>query len=301
MTLGAIEAGGTKWICALGTEAGELIDVQVIPTGPPAKTLAAAQLFFHERELPSALGIASFGPLELDPDSPLSGQITTTAKPGWSYTDIVTPFSEGLGVPVALDSDVNAAALAECRRGAGQGLQNVVYITVGTGIGAGFVVDSKVLRGNGHPEFGHTRVLHDDAADPFAGSCPYHGDCLEGLASGEAMRRRWGHPSEEIETPAAWQLEAHYLALAVTNLIYTIAPQRIVLGGGVMAHPQLLEMVREDAAGLLAGYAVQPGAGHDLTRLIVSPALAPLAGLHGGLELARDLHTRMNGNVGVSA
>lgn len=275
----------------------ELLDVQVLPTGPPEQTLAAAVRFFRERELPSALGIASFGPLELDPSSPLFGQITTTPKAGWAYTDVVAPFRDELGLAVALDSDVNAAALAEWRRGAGVGLQNVVYITVGTGIGAGFVVDGRVLRGTGHPEFGHTRVLHDYAADPFAGCCPYHGDCLEGLASGESMRRRWGERGEEIEIPVAWQLEAHYLALAVTNLIYTIAPQCIVLGGGVMAHPRLLEMIRQDAARLLAGYAVLPGADHDLTRLLVPPALGPLAGLHGGLELAKDLHARIAGTV----
>jgi fructokinase len=301
---GAIEAGGTKWICALGHGGGELIDLAVIPTGAPAPTLAAAVEFFAERSLPVALGIASFGPIELDTCEPGFGRIGATTKPGWEGTDVVKPLRDAFGIPVSLDTDVNAAALAEWRRGAGVGTRSLAYITVGTGIGAGYVVGGALLRGDGHPEFGHIRVPHDPNLDGFEGACRYHRDCLEGLASGEALRRRWGTHAEQLQSTEAWQLEAHYLGLAISNLIYTLAPERIVLGGGVMARPGLLALVRRSVAGLVAGYGYHCGAakepGRDggssdpddkqVERLIVAPALGGFAGLHGGIELAADLH-----------
>jgi fructokinase len=222
--------------------------------------------------------------------SPTWGTITTTPKPGWADTDLVSPLRRGLGVPVALDTDVNAALLGEWRWGAGAGLDTFCYITVGTGVGGGAVVNGRILHGLLHPEFGHMRLPHDRDADPFDGVCPYHGDCLEGLASGEAIRRRWGHAGQQLDDDAVWALEAEYLALAVVNLTCVLSPQRIIIGGGVAKQPALLPRVRRRLRELLAGYLRAP----ELTepeatdRYIVAPGLGDRAGVIGALELARE-------------
>jgi fructokinase len=262
---GGIEAGGTKWVCALGTGPDEIADSVVIPTGAPADTIARATEFLGSGGDLDAVGIGSFGPVDLR-----RGKITTTPKPGWSDTDIVSAFASAFDVPIGFDTDVNAAALGEHRWGAAVGLETFVYITVGTGIGGGGMVDGRLLHGLSHPEIGHMRVPHDRARDPFAGICPYHGDCLEGLASGEAMKARGDSPLE---------LEAEYLAFGVLNVISLLSPQRIILGGGVMNEQGLLELIQRRVLDLAAGYFELPD--------IVAPALGNRAGVLGALELAR--------------
>jgi fructokinase len=293
---GGIEAGGTKVVCAVGTGPDDLRAETVIPTAAPGDTLSAAVEFFRDysrdRGLIAALGIAAFGPLDLDPASPTWGRVTTTPKPGWAGADLAGPFRAALGVPVAVDTDVNGAALAEYRWGAGRGADPFVYVTVGTGIGGGAVVHGRPLRGLVHPEMGHLRIPRDAAADRFPGACPYHGDCLEGLASGEAMRRRWGAPAEALPAAhPAWDLEARYLALGLVAAIAVLSPRRIAVGGGVMRAAHLLPRVRREVVALLAGYvdspALREGAG-GVEAYVVPPALGERAGVLGAFALAAD-------------
>jgi fructokinase len=289
MRYGGIEAGGTKWVCAIAEDPVRPLKTDTFPTTLPAETVSRATRFFTENGPVDALGVGSFGPVDIRRDSPTWGTITTTPKPGWADTDLVSPLRRGLGVPVALDTDVNAALLGEWRWGAGTGLDTFCYITVGTGIGGGAVVNGRILHGLLHPEFGHMRLPHDRVADPFDGVCPYHGDCLEGLASGEAIRRRWGHAGQQLDDDAVWALEAEYLALAVVNLTCVLSPRRIIIGGGVAKQPALLPRVRRRLRELLAGYLRAP----ELTepeatdRYIMTPGLGDRAGVIGALELAR--------------
>ncbi|GGO14237.1 fructokinase [Microbispora rosea subsp. aerata] len=286
---GGIEAGGTKWVCAVADDGGDLLATEVTPTTTPEATIRAALRFFGNHRPLAALGVGTFGPVDVRPGSPTYGRILATPKPGWADTDVVSPFRDALGVPVRLDTDVNAAALGEWRRGAGAGLGTLAYMTVGTGVGVGAVVNGGPVHGLLHPEFGHIRVPHDPVRDPFAGSCPFHGDCLEGLASGEAMRRRWGRPAEHLDDPSAWELEAEYVALAVVNLTYALSPERIVVGGGVAKHPGLLAAVRARLLALTAGYpgAPVPAGPAAMDEYVVGPALGDLAGVTGAVELAR--------------
>jgi len=285
--VGGIEAGGTKLVCAVGAGPDGIRSETTIPTAAPDETLGAAVAFFRAHAPIAALGIASFGPLDLDPASATWGRLTTTPKPGWSGVDLVGPFRRALGVPVAVDTDVNGAALAEHRWGAGRGADPFVYVTVGTGVGGGAIVHGRALHGLAHPEMGHLRVPRDPRADPFPGACPYHGDCLEGLASGEAIRRRWGARGETLPADhPAWDLEARYLALGVVAVIAVLSPRRIALGGGVMRAPRLLPRVRQGVVELLGGYLDVPalrGAGEDY---LVVPALGHRAGVLGALALA---------------
>lgn len=276
MTYGGIEAGGTKWVCAVGDGPDELHDIATFPTTTPEETLGAAVSFFACNGALAGIGVGSFGPVDL-----ARGAITTTPKPGWTNTDVVGMLRAALDVPIAFDTDVNAAALGEGRWGAAVGLSTFSYVTVGTGIGGGAVVNGELLHGHSHPEFGHMRIPHDRARDPFEGACPYHGDCFEGLASGGAMRARWGRPAEEIEDGEAWELEAEYVALGLVNVISTLSPELIVLGGGVPKQPALIPRVRKRVAALLAGYVVAPD--------IVPPALGDRAGVLGAIELARRI------------
>ena len=275
---GGIEAGGTKWECAVGTGPTDLRASETIPTTAPDETIGRAIAFF-EREGPvDAIGIGSFGPVDLRPGSETWGSITTTPKPGWANTDVAGVVSAELGVPVAFDTDVNAAALGEHRWGAAVGLDTFCYVTVGTGIGGGAIAGGQIVHGLLHPEFGHMRIPHDLDADPFAGSCPYHGDCWEGLASGPAIEARWGRPPRElVDEEAVWRLEARYIALGLANVVAVLSPERIVLGGGVMEVPGLLELVRVEVDALLAGY---------VATEIVPPALGPLSGVLGAIALA---------------
>jgi fructokinase len=281
MPVGGLEAGGTKFVCAVG-RGREIAAEMRIATTSPAETLAAALAFFEDHAPLAALGIASFGPLDLDPRSPAFGFITATPKPGWAHTDILGPLRRALGVPVAFETDVNAAALAEQRWGAAPEAADVVYVTVGTGIGGGAVVNGRPVHGLVHPEMGHQRIPHDHAADPFAGACPHHGDCWEGLAAAPALAARWRRPPESLpDDHPAWALEARYLALGLVNVILTLSPERLVLGGGVMARGGLLERVRQDVAELIGGYV----RGAD----VVAPALGDRSGVLGALALAHDL------------
>jgi fructokinase len=218
------------------------------------------------------------------------GSITTTPKPGWRDTDLVGPLRAALGVPIVVDTDVNAAALGEWRWGAAQGLDTVLYLTVGTGIGGGGLVGGRPLHGLVHPEMGHVRVPHDRARDPFDGVCPFHGDCLEGLASGPALAARWGRAAEALPADhPAWPLEAHYLALALHGCVCTLSPERIVVGGGVMEAPHLLPQVRAELLRLLNGYVQAPAIVDDVAGYVVPPALGRRSGVLGALALAARL------------
>ncbi|MET8145637.1 ROK family protein [Sphaerisporangium sp. NPDC005288] len=285
---GGIEAGGTKWVCAVADAGGEILATHVLATTTPEETITGAVRFFQEHRTLAAIGVGTFGPVDLRPGSPTYGHITVTPKPGWTHTDVVSPLRAALRVPVGLDTDVNAAALGEWRRGAGRGLETLAYMTVGTGIGVGAVLNGRPAHGLLHPEFGHIRIPHDRARDPFAGSCPFHGDCLEGLASGEAMRRRWGRRAEDLDDPAAWELEAEYLAYAVTTLTYALSPERIVIGGGVAKRPGLLSRIRARAFDLAAGYPAIPALTDRsaMEEYVAGPSLGDHSGIAGAVELA---------------
>ncbi len=277
MRYGGIEAGGTKWVCAIAEDPGQPLKTDMFPTTGPAETVSRATRFFTENGPVDVLGVGAFGPVDIRLGSPTWGTITTTPKPGWADFDLVAALRSGLDVPVALDTDVNAAALGEWRRGAATGLDTFFYITVGTGIGGGAIVNGRILHG-----------LRE--RDPFGGICPYHGDCLEGLASGEAIRRRWGHAGQQLDDDVVWALEAEYLALALVNLACMVSPQRIVIGGGVAKQPALLPQVRRRLAELLAGYLRVPELTEPdaIDRYVVTPRLGDQAGVIGALELARD-------------
>lgn len=287
--LGAIEAGGTKFVCAVGAGPDEVRATDRFPTTDPAATLARAAGFFRaalDRGEPLAsIGIASFGPIEVRVGRSAYGRVLATPKPGWSGADIVGPLA-ALGLPVALDTDVVGAALGEGRWGAARGLDTFVYVTVGTGIGGGAIIDGRVARGMPHAEMGHQSVARRPG-DTFAGVCPFHGDCLEGLASGPAIAARAGRPAETLTgaaLAAAVELEAAYLADGFRNIVYTIAPQRIVLGGGVAAMAGLIDRVRLELRASLGGY---PGiAEHDADDFISPAGLGPMAGVLGALVLA---------------
>jgi len=288
---GGVEAGGTKHICAIGAGPENILDQVRIPTTSPEETLQRVVQFFRERQRTwplVAIGIASFGPIDTVPGSPTYGLITSTPKAGWSNTNLVDAIQTPLNLPVCLDTDVNGAALAESRWGAAQGLHTFVYLTIGTGVGGSGMVGGQLVRGLNHPEMGHVRIPHDWQADPFAGICPYHGDCLEGLASGPAIESRWGQPAHSLPSDhPAWALEADYLALALANLICTLLPQRIILGGGVMKRAPLFPLVRRRVQRLLNGYLPYPSLGPGMERYIVPPALGERAGVLGAIALAQ--------------
>ncbi len=287
---GGIEAGGTKFVCAVGSGPDDLRAEERFPTTTPEETIARAIDFFRAHRSPLlAVGIASFGPVDPNPASPTFGHITTTPKPGWAHTDIVGALRQALGVPVGFDTDVNGAALGEHCWGAARGLDTFIYLTVGTGIGGGGMVNGRLIHGLMHPEMGHVRIPHDLALDPFPGACPYHGDCLEGLAAGPAIEQRWGRRGENLPPDhPAWPLEARYLALGLVNYIVTLSPQRIIIGGGVMEQPQLFPLVRREVQALLNGYLQVPAILEDIDSYIVPPALGQRAGVLGAIALARE-------------
>ena len=229
--LGGIEAGGTKFVCGIGTSPDDVKTAQ-FPTSTPDITVASAINFFKNAGTRlDGIGIGSFGPVDLDASSPTFGHVTSTPKPGWENFNLLGAIQQGLAVPTALDTDVNVALLGEHQWGAAQGLRDAVYLTIGTGVGGGVMAHGQLIHGFLHPEIGHLRIPHDRARDPFPGICPFHGDCLEGLSCGPAMQARWGVPAGTLapEHPA-WALEAHYLALALMNLTVTLCPRRSLLG-----------------------------------------------------------------------
>jgi fructokinase len=288
-----IEAGGTKWVCAVGTGPDNLTALERFPTTIPAETLARTIDFLGQFRGLKAIGVGSFGPIDLHADSPTYGYITTTPKAGWQFTDVVGPLRAAFNVPVGFDTDVNAAALGEGRWGAAQGLSNFVYLTIGTGIGGGAVVNGQLLHGLLHPEMGHMLMRRDPARDPFTGDCPFHQDCLEALATGPALEKRWGARAETLpaEHPA-WALEAHYLAQAMVNLICLLSPERIILGGGVMHQPQVFELLRPEVQRMLNSYLQMPQITERIAEYVVPPGLGDRAGVLGSIALAIGAATK---------
>jgi fructokinase len=285
---GGVETGGTWCVCALGTGPQDISAYERFATGSPAQTLDHIAEFFASGPSPVAIGVGSFGPVDVHRGSPTWGSVTTTPKPGWQHTSVAPVLRDRLDVPVVFDSDVNAAALGEHRWGAGRDVQSLCYLTVGTGIGAGLLIDGRPWHGLVHPEVGHMRIPHDRGRDPFAGSCPAHGDCWEGLAAGGSIAARWKQPPDQLpaEHPA-WPLEADYLALGILNIVCVASPQRVIAGGGVMSHPRLLSMVRSRVRDLLAGYLDTPLLGEQIDRYLLAPGLGDRAGVLGAIALAQ--------------
>jgi fructokinase len=286
--LGGVEAGGTKFVCAVGTVEGEIRAETRFPTTTPAETIRQTLDFFrpHRAEL-AALGVASFGPVDLHRGSPTWGYITTTPKPGWRQADLAGPLLREFGVPVGFDTDVNGSALGEYRWGAARGLDTFLYLTIGTGIGGGGLIGGRLLHGLVHPEMGHIRLPRDPARDPFPGFCPFHGDCFEGLAAGPALEKRWGARAETLAADhPAWPLEAHYIALALQSYVCSFSPQRIIIGGGVMGQTHMWPLVRAETLKLLNGYVQSPAILEKINEYIVPPGLGAQAGVLGALALA---------------
>jgi len=287
---GGVETGGTWCVCALARGPGEIEAEEEFPTGDPDATLARIVEFFRAHPGAQAIGVGSFGPVDLNRGSATWGYVTSTPKPGWRHVSVAGVIRDELNLPVAFDTDVNAAALAEYRWGAGRGVGSVCYLTVGTGIGAGLIIDGRPWHGLVHPEPGHMRVPHDHERDPFPGSCPIHGDCWEGLAAGGAIAARWqATPAELAPDHPAWALEAEYLALGILNLALVTSAERIVVGGGVLKAPGVLGMIRGRIPELLAGYLEAPELGPEIDRYVVPPELGDRAGVLGAIALAQDL------------
>lgn len=291
---GGIEAGGTKFNCAIGTGPDDIRAEVRFPTTTPDETIGRSIDFFRQfmiktRQRLEGIGIGSFGPLDLNPASADFGKITSTPKAGWTYTNLRKRIEHETATPVAIDTDVNTAALGEGFWGAAVDLRDYIYLTVGTGIGGGLIVQGRPHHGIVHPEMGHMRVPHDRHEDVFDGVCPYHGDCLEGLASGLAIQARTGKSGEQL--PAyhpVWELEAAYLASAITNLICVASPQRIIMGGGVMQQEQLFPMIRLKVRQLLNSYIQSPMITETNADYIVPPKLGQRAGVLGAIALAKQ-------------
>lgn len=286
--MAAVEAGGTKFRVAVGAGPGRIDAERTIPTTTPAETLDRVVRFVRSTGIEvAAAGIASFGPIDLDPSSPAYGSILATPKPGWSGAPVLATIAEGLGVPAAVDTDVGGAALAEVRWGAARGLDDVVYLTVGTGIGGGVVAGGRIHHGVGHPEIGHIPVA-PVPGDGYPGHCPFHGDCLEGMACGPAIEARWGRPGPDLsERGEVWDLEACYLAQGIRAVTYLFAPQRVVLGGGVMQQHGLIDRVRQHLERQLAGYGSAPLPG-GTGEYVAAAGLGGDAGLLGAVALGID-------------
>lgn len=288
-----IEAGGTKFVCALGSDPGNIFTETTFPTTTPDETIARTIDFIktsQQRFGPlSGLGIASFGPIDPNPSSHTYGRITATPKPGWSNFNIVEAVQGAFNLPTGFDTDVNGASLGEWRWGAARDLETFIYLTIGTGIGGGGFINGSLMHGLIHPEMGHIRIPHDFNEDPFEGICPFHGDCFEGLANGPAMEKRWGQSAKILppEHPG-WELEAKYLALALVNYICTLSPQRIIMGGGVMHQSHLLQAVRRKVLAYLNHYVVAPEILDHIDQYIVPPELGDRAGVLGAIALARS-------------
>jgi fructokinase len=291
--LAGVELGGTKCVCILGTGPDDVRAIERLPTGEREETLrqieAVLDRWRQQYGAPRALGIASFGPVDLRADSPTYGCITSTSKPGWRDTDVARRLARRLGLPVGFDTDVNGAALAEGRWGAARGLEDFAYVTVGTGIGVGSIVRGRSIFGMNHTELGHIRVARKPG-DTFAGMCPYHGDCIEGLASGPAIEKRVGKPAALLAPDdPAWDYVVHGLAQLLQTIVLTTAPRRIFLGGGVMSgQAQLFERIRQELKRSLNGYVQAPELDQELAHFIVPPGLGAMAGPLGALALAAD-------------
>lgn len=289
---GGIDAGGTTFKCALADSKGNLLARQCIPTETPIDTINASVKFFRKREKVLggrivALGIGSFGPLDLDPNSVDYGTILATPKRGWCMTPLKSMLEKNLNLPVVINTDVNAALLAESHSGVAKGFSNVAYITVGTGIGAGIMVNGNFLGLPSHPEFGHVSVNRHELDGDFSGVCSFHGNCLEGLASAPALEKRFGDPRQLSLEHNGWRVEAYYLAQACMTLVLTARLERIVIGGGLMQTSHLISLIREQFLMINKNYL--PLSEHDVKKLIVYPRHSNEAGLKGALLLATEL------------
>lgn len=290
--IGAIEAGGTKFVLAVAREDGTILQEARIATRTPDQCFPEVAEFFRAAAAAhgplSSFGVASFGPIDIDPVSSTYGTFTTTPKPGWAgarFHDVLGEF----GAPIAVDTDVNGAALGEWLKGAGQGCTTLAYTTVGTGIGTGVVRDGRPLMGISHYESGHIPMARDAARDPFPGHCPYHGDCLEGLAAGPAITARWGQSLSQLGSPDdKVDLIAGYIAQLATALVLLHMPDRLIFGGGVMKAPGLLDAVRRETQRRLGGYVQHPALDAGLERYIVLPGLGDEAGITGAIALGRQ-------------
>jgi fructokinase len=294
---GGIEAGGTKFVCMVAQDPEHILAEARIATTTPDETIPSVTDFFDpyaKRGDLASIGIASFGPIDLHASSPTYGYITTTPKDGWRQVDLYGEIQRALNVPIAFDTDVNTAAFGEQYwLPNGRALDPFVYVTVGTGIGVGVVINGSPLHGLMHAEAGHIALPHDWRKDPFPGVCPYHGDCLEGLASGNSMTKRWGQNPEDLpDTHPAWDLEVEYIAIAIANLIYTYSPHRIILGGGVSQHPGFHELTRHKVRKYINGYIQSPMIADQLDEYIVPPALGIRSGTLGAIAMAIRLTIR---------
>ncbi|MBO5281710.1 MAG: ROK family protein [Lachnospiraceae bacterium] len=282
--LGALEAGGTKMVCAIGNERGQVQERISIPTVSPEKTMPEMIAFFRERQI-EALGIGCFGPINPVKGTKTYGYITSTPKLAWQNYYIVGVFEKALGCPVGFDTDVNAYMLGEITFGAARGLDSCIYVTIGTGVGVGVYVNGGLLHGMMHPEAGHM-LLQRHPADAYGGKCPFHGNCLEGLAAGPAIEERWGAKGIDLaQRREVWELEAFYIAQACVNYTLVYAPRKIILGGGVMHQEQLFPMIRQQYRKLMAGYVNTPEL-ENLESYIVPCSLKDNQGIMGCLQLA---------------
>jgi fructokinase len=288
---GGIEGGGTKFVCAVGAGPRDLLDISRFDTTSPDETIDKLIKYFKEynkKERLSAIGIGSFGPVDLNIKSSTYGYITSTPKTSWQNTNLFGKIRDAFDVPVGFNTDVNAAALGEHQWGAARGLTDFIYLTIGCGIGGGGMINGELLHGLLHPEMGHIFIPHDGKEDPFEGVCPFHKDCFEGLASGSSIKARWGKPGEELnEDHPAWELEAKYISLALINYICTLSPRRIIVGGGVMKQRQLLPLIHERVAKKLNEYISVPEITENIEKYIVLPELGDKAGVLGAIALAR--------------
>ncbi|QTH41136.1 ROK family protein [Cohnella sp. LGH] len=285
MLIGAVEAGGTKFVCGIGNEQGEVLDRISFPTEQPEKTLAQVKAYFQDKQV-EAIGIGSFGPINIDRTSPQYGYVTTTPKPGWSNYPVLPELKKVFEVPIGWDTDVNAAALGEATWGAAKGLDSCLYYTIGTGVGVGVYAEGKMVHGLVHPEGGHVLTRrHPD--DTYEGKCPYHGDCLEGMAAGPALEARWKVKGHELPVDhPAWEMEAFYIGQALVSAILLLSPKKIILGGGVMHQKQLFPLIHEQVRSGLKGYVASSALDADgIVDYIVAPGLGDNAGLCGSIAL----------------
>lgn len=286
---GAIEAGGTKFVCAVGSNPDNL-DIERFDTTTPEETITKTINFFKKKSLKNRLdgiGIGSFGPIDLDKNSKTYGYITSTPKPNWAYIDFVGAIKNEFEIPISFDTDVNAAAFGEYYWGAAQNLSNFIYLTIGTGIGGGGMLNGELMHGLTHPEMGHI-FIPIDPNDKYRGRCPFHNNfCFEGLASGPAIEERWGKSAKILDKDhEAWELEANYISLALINYICTLSPQRIIIGGGVMEQKHLFHLIREKTRRLLNNYIQSSELMSNIDNYIVPPSLKERAGILGAIALA---------------
>ena len=283
MLFGAIEAGGTKFVCAVSDKELTILERVSIPTTVPEETMAEVFAFFDKHDVVS-IGVGSFGPIDVNKKSKTYGYVTTTPKKGWTNYNFLGALKERYDIPVAWTTDVNAAAYGELKKGAAVGKESCLYLTVGTGIGGGVVIDGKIINGYGHPEVGHI-IVKRHPEDTYEGTCPFHKDCLEGVAAGPSLEKRYGVKGHELEpTHKAWEIEAYYLAQAIMNYTLVLSPEMIIFGGGVMKQEQLFPLMRESYKNQVNGYVATP----ELEEYIVPCALGDNAGITGCLRVAME-------------